>query len=180
CPLHTSQYRTILHAEPTHTQCTAHGVRVLKLPWAEPSSRFTALFEALAIAWLKAASQKAVAKQLGLSWDEVHGIMDRAVRRGLARRQAQPVYHLGVDEKAFRKRHKYLTVVNDLVRGRVLYVAEDRKQESLDGFWRTLTDGQSKGIEAIAMDMWDPYVASVRAHVAEADQKIVFDKFHVA
>ena len=178
--LDTCQYRTILHAEPPRTQCPAHGVRVLKLPWAEPSSRFTALFEALAIAWLKAASQKAVAKQLGLSWDEVHGIMDRAVRRGLARRQAQPVCHLGVDEKAFRKGHKYLTVVNDLVRGRVLYVAEDRKQESLDGFWGTLTDGQSKGIEAIAMDMWDPYVASVRAHVAEADQKIVFDKFHVA
>ena len=74
--LDTCQYRTILHAEPPRTQCPAHGVRVLKLPWAEPSSRFTALFEALAIAWLKAASQKAVAKQLGLSWDEVHGIMD--------------------------------------------------------------------------------------------------------
>ena len=45
-------------------------------PWAEPSSRFTALFEALAIAWLKAASQKAVGDQLGLSWDEIHGIME--------------------------------------------------------------------------------------------------------
>ena len=46
-----------------------HGVRVVKLPWAEPSSRFTALFEALAIEWLKAASQKAVAGLLRLSWD---------------------------------------------------------------------------------------------------------------
>src|SRR5260370_5982060 len=106
--------------------------------------------------------------------------MARAVKRGLARRKAEQIRHLGVDEKAFRKGHKYLTVVNDLVRGRVLYVAEDRKQESLDGFWETLTEGQRKGIEAVAMDMWDPYVESVRAHVAEADQKIVFDKFHVA
>ena len=55
-------------------QCPEHGVRVVKLPWAEPSSRFTALFEGLAIEWLKAASQKAVGDQLGLSWDEVHGI----------------------------------------------------------------------------------------------------------
>jgi len=84
--LDTCQYRTILHAEPPRTQCPAHGVRVLKLPWAEPSSRFTALFEALAIAWLKAASQKAVGEQLGLSWDEIHGIMERAVKRGLQRR----------------------------------------------------------------------------------------------
>jgi transposase len=178
--LDTCQYRTILHAEPPRSQCPTHGVRVVKLPWAEPSSRFTALFEALAIAWLKAASQKAVGDQLGLSWDEIHGIMERAVKRGLQRRQAEPIRHLGVDEKAFRKGHKYLTVVNDLVRGRVLYVAEDRKQESLDGFWGTLTEAQKEGIEAVAMDMWDPYVNSVREHVADADQKIVFDKFHVA
>jgi hypothetical protein len=83
----------------------------------------------LAIAWLKAARQKAVAGQLGLSWDEIHGIMDRAVKRGLARRQAEPIRHLGVDEKAFRKGHKYMTVVNDLVRGRVLYVAEELHAE---------------------------------------------------
>jgi transposase len=178
--LDTCQYRTILHTEPPRTQCPTHGVRVMKLPWAEPSSRFTALFEALAIAWLKAASQKAVGQQLGLSWDEVHGIMDRAVKRGLARRQAEPVPHLGVDEKAFRKGHKYMTVVNDLQRGRVLYVAEDRKQESLDGFQDTLTEGQLNGIEAVAMDMWDPYVNSVSGHVADAGRKIVFDKFHVA
>ena len=55
----------------------------MKLPWAEPSSRFTALFEALAIEWLKAASQKAVAGVLKLSWDEIHGIMERAVQRGI-------------------------------------------------------------------------------------------------
>jgi transposase len=178
--LDTCQYHTILHAEPPRSQCPTHGVRVVKLPWAEPSSRFTALFEALAIAWLKAASQKAVAEPLGLSWDEIHGIMDRAVRRGLQRRQAEPVRHLGVDEKAFRKGHKYLTLVNDLTRGRVLYVAEDRKQASLDGFWGTLTEEQRQGIEAVALDMWDPYVDSVRAYVTDADRKMVFDKFHVA
>jgi transposase len=54
--LDTCQYHTILHADPPRSQCPTHGVRVVKLPWAEPSSRFTALFEALAIAWLKAAS----------------------------------------------------------------------------------------------------------------------------
>jgi len=70
--LDTCQYRTILHADPPRSQCSTHGVRVVKLPWAEPSSRFTALFEALAIAWLKAASQKAVADQLGLSLSLIH------------------------------------------------------------------------------------------------------------
>jgi transposase len=178
--LDTCQYRTVLHAQPPRCHCPEHGVRVVKLPWAEPSSRFTALFEALAIAWLKAASQKAVATQLALSWDEIHGIQERAVKRGLARRAPEPVPVLGVDEKAFAKGHKYFTIVNDLVRNRVLFVAEDRKQSSLDGFWSTLSDSQLKGIQAVAMDMWDPYVNSVRSHVDNADDKIVFDKFHIA
>jgi transposase len=178
--LDTCQYRTILHAAPPRTQCPEHGVRVVKLPWAEPGSRFTELFEALAIAWLKHASQKAVAEQLQLSWDEVHGIMERAVKRGLARRQAEEIPQLGVDEKAFRKGHKYLTLVNDLKRNRVLYVAEDREQGSLDGFWSTITAEQRASIEAVALDMWDPYVASLREHLPKAEQKIVFDKFHIA
>jgi transposase len=178
--LDTCQYQTILHAEPPRSECREHGVKVIKLPWAEPSSRFTALFEALAIEWLKAASQKAVGGLLRLSWDEIHGIMERAVQRGLGRRQAELVSEIGVDEKAFRKGHSYLTVVNDLIRGRVLYVTEDRKQSSLDGFWETLTAEQISGIRAVAMDMWDPYITSVREHVPEADRKIVFDKFHIA
>jgi transposase len=178
--LDTCQYRTILHARPPRSECEQHGVRVVKLPWAELGGRFTALFERLAIDWLTAASQKAVGERLGLSWDEIHGIMERAVERGLERRQAEKLPALGVDEKAFRKGQKYFTLVNDLERSRVLYVAEDRTQASLDGFWETLTEEQVASIEAVAMDMWDPYITSVREHVAGADGKIVFDKFHIA
>lgn len=65
--LDTCQYRTILHAQPPRSECSAHGVRVVKPPWAEPAARFTAPFEALAIHWLQAASQSAVAGLLNLS-----------------------------------------------------------------------------------------------------------------
>jgi transposase len=64
--------------------------------------------------------------------------------------------------------------------GREQSAETSQSDESLDGFWGTLTEPQREGIEAVAMDMWDPCVASVRAHVAEDDQKIVYDKFHVA
>lgn len=178
--LDTCQYQTILHTKPPRAECQTHGVRAVRLPWAEPSSRFTALFERLAIDWLQAASQKAVSERLGLSWDEIHGIMNRAVKRGLSRRKAEGIARLGIDEKAFSKGHKYFTLVNDLERGRVLYVGEDRTRASLDGFWATLTEEQREGITAVAMDMWDPYVNSVHEHVPEANGKIVFDKFHIA
>jgi len=87
---------------------------------------------------------------------------------------------LGVDEKAFRKGHRYFTVVNDRERPRVPDVAEDRTQASWDGFWTTLTEEQLHSIEAVAMDMRDPCVALVRQHLPEAERKMIFDKFHIA
>ena len=101
------------------------------------------------------------------------------MKRGLARRGHDVVARLGVDEKAIAKRHRYLTIVADLAQSRVLYLADDRKQESLGGFWPTLTPAQRDGITAVAMDMWEPYVQSTRAHQPGAEGKIVFDKFHV-
>lgn len=178
--LDTCQYKTILHAEPPRTGCGEHGARAVKLPWAEPNSRFTALFECLAIEWMKVASQKAVGEQLRLSWEEVHAIQERAVRRGLARRKAETVEHIGVDEKSFTRGHRYFTLVNDLKRGRVLFVTEHRTEESLDEFWKQLTAEQLQAVTAVAMDMWDPYVNSTRKHVPQAERKIVFDKFHIA
>jgi hypothetical protein len=99
------------------------------------------------------------------------------VQRGLARRTAEPIRYLGVDEKAITKGHRYLTIVADLVRQRVLFLNDDRETESLDTFWPTCTPAQLASIEAVAMDMWKPYVQSVSAHVPEGDAKIVFDKF---
>ena len=178
--LDACQYQTILHADPPRSDCREHGPRVVKQPWAEQRSLFTMLFERLATDWLRAASQKAVVTHLGLSWDEIHGIMDQAVERGLARREAEPLKYIGVDEKAFRKGHGYTTIVKDLQRSRVLYVAEERKESSLDGFWQTLTEERKNGIDGVAVDMCDPYISSVCNHPPDADQKIVFDKYHIA
>lgn len=178
--LDTCQYRTLVHARVPRLACPTHGTRQLRVPWAEEGSRFTALFEALTIDWMKHASIATVAERLRLSWDEAAGIQERAVTRGLARRQTTPAPHLGIDETAFARRHQYVTVVTDLDRSRVLYVADDRRQESLDGFWAQLAPTELAAIEAVAMDMWEPYIASTRAHLPEADRKIVFDKFHIA
>jgi transposase len=178
--LDTCQFTTWIQAEVPRVSCPTHGIKQIVVPWAESGSQFTAWFERLAIDLLRECSITGAARLLRLTWDEAWGIKERAVTRGLSRRTQDVVPHLGIDEKAIAKRHRYLTVVADLAQSRVLYLAEDRKQESLDSFWATLTPTQRDGIEAIAMDMWEPYIQSTRAHVAEADSKIVFDKFHVA
>jgi transposase len=159
--LDTFQYKTLLHARVPRLDCPTHGVKQLRVPWAEEGSRFTALFEALAIDWMLQAPIAAVATRLKLSWTAAANIQARAVRRGMQRRTVEPIENLGIDETSFQKRHEYVTVVNDLDRGRVLYVADDRKQSSLDGFWKTLTEDAIAAIRGIALDMWAPYLRSI-------------------
>jgi transposase len=178
--LDTCQFHTIVHARVPRLKCPTHGVRQLKVPWAEPGSQFTAMFEALAIDWLKQASIVAVAKHLRISWDEAAGIQSRAVKRGLARRKQVSPKYVGVDETSFQKRHEYVTIVSDLERPQVIHVADDRTQASLDGFWTSLPREQLNAIKAVAMDMCAPYIQSTMLHVPAADEKIVFDKFHIA
>lgn len=169
-----------MHARVPRLHCPTHGIKQLRVAWAESGSRFTALFEALAIDWLRHASVKAVARQMRITWDEADGIMGRAVQGGLARRTLEAPRYTGVDETSSQKRHKYVTVVSDLERGCVLHVADDRDQAALDQCWTRLTAEQREGVEAVAMDMWEPYVRPTQAHLPGAEEKIVFDTFHVA
>ena len=177
--LDTCQLQTWIEAEIPRVECPQHGVKQIAVPWAEAGSHFTLLFERLAIDFLRECSVTGAAALLHLTWDEAWGIKERAVRRGLARRKAEPIRYLGVDEKAIAKGHRYLTIVADLTRQRVLFLNDDRTTDSLDAFWPTCTPEQLASIEAVAMDMWDPYVQSVSTHVPEGDGKIVFDKFHL-
>ncbi len=150
------------------------------MPWAEERSRFTAMFESLAIDWLREANISAVSRRMGLSWDELDGIQQRAVRRGLARREDQEIRHLGVDETSFQRRHEYVTVVNDLQSGKVLYVGDGRGQEALEAFYESLSPEQLAAIKAVAMDMWKPYIQATKNRVEGWETKICFDRFHVA
>jgi transposase len=106
------------------------------------------------------------------------GVMDRAVARGLMRREIAPLCHIGMDEKAYRKGHVYITVLNDLDQGRVLDVIEERTQEAAQTLLlETLPESSRESIEAVAMDMWPAYMAAVETVLPEASQ--VFDRFHV-
>ncbi len=177
--LDSCQFKTYLHARPPRVDCPTHGVKTVRLPWAEPSSRFTAMFERLVIDVLKETDVLGAARILRMTWDEVWAVMERAVRRGLKRKRRRQIPYIGVDEKAAAKGHAYLTVVCDLERGTVEYVGDDRKQESLDGYFESLTEGQRAAIDGIALDMWQPYIASIESYFPLAKQMMVFDRFHI-
>jgi transposase len=178
--LNTCEFRTFLIAEIPRVQCREHGKLQMPVPWAEPNSRFTYSFERFAIDVLLATTISDAARLTGLSWNQLSRIQGQAVSRGLARRKAKPASILGVDETSFRKGHKYLTIVSDLTFDHVLHVEVDRNEDSLNRYYETLTPEQCEAIDAVALDMWAPYISSTMKFVPHAEVKIAFDKFHVA
>ena len=177
--LDSCQFETHLRARIPRVHCDKHGVKQARVPWAAPRARFTLLFERFAIDVLLETDVLAAARLLRISWDQAQHIMRRAVERGLARRKRVALKHVGVDEKSIAKRHRYTTLLNDLGRGVVLEVSEGRSKESLETCLRSVPKAQLSNVEAIAMDMWQPYFQTVCAAVDEGASKVVFDRFHI-
>ena len=177
--LDTMQFETLIRARVPRSDCPEHGVKTMKVPWAAPQGRFTLLFERFAVDVLLAcASVSQACELLGLGWEAAHEIMRRAVERGLERRELDQLKHLGMDEKSFKRGHSYITLLSDLEQSRVLDVVEERTAEAAGQLWATLTPEQKQSVEAVAVDMWEPFIQSIQQAVPEAD--IVHDKFHVS
>lgn len=178
--LDTCQLETIIEANVPRVSCSDHGVHTADVDWAEKSSHFTALFEALVINWLKEASIAAVAERLSLSWDEADTIRSRAVARGMRRRQVEPVESMSLDETSFQKRHEYVTVLTDRTRDIVIDVLDDRGQKSLTDYFKAVPETHRDALKTITMDMWDPFICAVRNVFDNWANLICFDRFHVA
>ena len=178
--LDTMQFLTTIHASVPRISCEAHKVKTIVVPWAGKHSRFTLLFEAFAIKVIEGARSISDAQKiLRLGWKQIQTIMASAVVRGMARREAEEIAWVGMDEKSFRKGHNYISVMSDIDGRRILEVAEGRSSdvaqklitEGLDSFQREMVCG-------VAMDMSAPFEAAVEAQLPNAD--IIFDKFHIA
>ncbi|MDB6136365.1 MAG: transposase [Verrucomicrobiales bacterium] len=165
---------------------TATGGRTMlvKVPCAEPHSRFTALFERFAVEVMGACRTLTEAAQLlRISWDRAQRIIERAVARGLARRQEVVIPHIGIDGKSFGKEHDYITVVLDPARECMHDLGPGRTAEATAGLpERCLPDPEIRlRVSAAIMDMSAASAASaasVRQTLPSA--AIVYDRLHVS
>jgi transposase len=108
----------------------------------------------------------------------VRAIDLRYLQRWSATRRKEPLEQMGVDEVYFGKQMKFITVVSNLETGEPLWFGQDRKQETLDEFFRTqVTKRQRKRIEAACVDMWRPFTNSIKQWAPNC--RIIYDKFHV-
>lgn len=153
------------------------GVVVEELELVEPWQRVTRRLARCVHELCKVMTVADVARHFELGWKTVKAIDKRFLEEQYGETDCSGLRILAVDEIAVRKGHRYMTVVIDYETGRVVWMGQGRSKESLLEFFEGMNQAQKAALEAIAMDMHEPYIQAVREAAPQAS--IVFDLFHV-
>lgn len=157
--------------------CLTCGICVEYQEYVFPGKRLTKRLARYIADLCRFMTVRDVADHLGLDWKTVKDIDKQALEAQFGETDYLGLKILALDEIALRRGHRYLTVVLDYETGRVVWTGEGRSAETLDRFFQGMTDEMRWQIVAVAMDMWRPYINSVRRYCLNA--KIVYDLFHV-
>ena len=160
-------------------ECQACGVKVEKVPWGDGKSPVTTTLAWFIAHWAKHLSWTETARQFGLSWARVFLCVEKAVEWGRAHMTLDGVRAIGIDEVARAKGHQYATLVYQIDAGcrRLLYIAKDRKEDSLREFFSWFTTDRARSIGFVCSDMWKPYLNIIKECAPNALN--ILDRFHV-
>lgn len=158
-------------------QCRCGYRGIEKLEFTRPYSRTTMRFEEFVALLCEKMSLKDVSGIVKLNWKTVKAIDKLHIKSRLTPLEDIYPTRIGIDEIAYKKRYNYLTIVRDLDLGKVIWIGINRKEETLDRFFQALGIIKTRNIKLTVLDMWDPYIASLRKNCPSAE--IIFDKFHV-
>ena len=172
------KYQTFVVVEFYRVRCPKCGLKVEAVPQLPSKAPFSKDFEDAVGLACESAAARQVARQYGLAAGTVRAIDQRYLERWTKNRKKPVLRQMGVDEIYLGKTQKFLTVVSNLETGEPLWFGQDRKQETLDEFFRAELSGMQRGrIAAACVDMWEPYTASILHWAPQC--RIVYDKFHV-
>jgi len=159
--------------------CTRCGVTVEMVPWCDGKNQLTTTYRWFLATWAKRLSWSEVAAIYRTSWDSIFRAVGHAVAWGLAHRDLGGVTALGIDEVAWSRGHKYLTLVYDIGGDarRLLAVAEERTEASLRSCLEGLGEAACQGVRHVCSDRWKPYLNVIAERLGGAVH--VLDRFHV-
>lgn len=166
-----------LRYDTRRVKCPTCGVKVERLPWAEPGSWFTRPFEDQ-VGYLAQRSDKTtISSMMRVAWDTVGAIIQRVVARHEDGDALDGLTQIGVDELSYRRHHEYITVVVDHKRRRVVWAKPGKNADTLKAFFDELGPERCAKLEAVTIDMSAAYIKAVTECTPEA--QLIFDRFHV-
>ena len=164
---------------PRRVDCVSCGVKVELMPWALGKRPLTQAYGWFLADWAKRLCWKEVAVVFHSSWDSVFRSVEMAVEWGRAHQDLSGVQAIGIDEIAWKKGHKYLTLVYQIDDHckRLLWIGKKRKVKTLLGFFRWFGADRSQKLKYVCSDMWKPYLKVIAKKAGDAIH--VLDRFHI-
>jgi len=170
--------QTFLQVEYRRVWCpNCQRAQVEQLEFLDPYKRVTQRLARAIHELCKTMTVSDVARHFDLAPKTVKDIDKHFLEEQFGQTNCGNLRILAIDEIAIRKGHTYMTVVLDYETGRVVWMGEGRGKETLDLFFAGMTERQKAATEAVAIDMWEPYINRIRHSCPHA--KIVFDLFHL-
>jgi transposase len=159
--------------------CRECGVTVEQVPWAVGKSHLTTSYRWFLARWAKRMSWEEVASIFKTSWRNVFESVKHAVFWGVGHQELGSIEAIGVDEIQWQGGHRYLTLVYQIEEGmkRLLWVAQERTEDSLRRFFQILDDETRLSIRFVCSDMWQPYLNVIAEQLKHAVH--VLDRFHI-
>jgi transposase len=132
-------WRLEVHARLRRLVCPEHGALVEGVPFARDGARFTRDFENL-VAWLATKTDKtATCRLTRIDWKTIGRVIERVAGEHLAEQdRLSDLFEISIDEVAWRKGHRYLTLVGDHRRACVVWGCEGKGQAAADQFFEEL------------------------------------------
>jgi transposase len=131
-------WRLEVHANLRRLRCPEHGALVEGVPFARDGARFTRDFENL-VAWLATKTDKtATCRLTRIDWHTIGRIIERVGDEVIDGDRLSELFEISVDEVAWRKGHRYLTLVGDHRQGCVVWGCEGKGQAAADEFFAEL------------------------------------------
>ncbi len=135
-------WRLEVHARLRRLRCPEHGALVEGVPFACDGARFTRDFENL-VAWLATKTDKtATCRLTRIDWHTIGRIIERVGDELIDGDRLSDLFEVSIDEVAWRKGHRYLTLVGDHRRRCVVWGCEGKGQAAADRFFAELDPNQ--------------------------------------
>ena len=172
-------YTMLLHIEYRKLRCRqCRRVRVERLDFVDTSQRVTMRLGTYAAELCRRGlAVETVADHLDLDPKTVKTFDKQALTERFGQTTYDGLERIAIDEIAVKKGHHYMTVVLDYDSGRVVWMGKGRQIATLDAFFEDMPGHARDRIQAVALDMHEPYIQAVAKWCPSAD--IVFDRFHV-
>ncbi len=164
---------------PRRVDCRRCGIKVERMPWVAGKHQLTETYAWFLAGWARRLSWSEVADAFRTTWDHVFSSVEMAVTWGRAHQDLSGIEAIGVDEIAWQRGHKYLTLVYQIDAGcrRLLWIGQDRKTKTLLRFFRWLGKDRTGELRFICSDMWKPYLKVIAKKAGHAIH--VLDRFHI-